>query len=190
MANVKIVFRLRDFFVLFCLGVAIYWMLIPRLGHPGYTWAVSDAREAHSWATFRFRMCQYVGVEVTDDEFNLWLAHHLPKEHVASQTLVDPPEFDIWTNPYKIQRRANPRDPPLVYSVGEDGISKSDGMDADDIRAWESNPGKWYSQRESWRNALSLFCCSGIYICFAIVGYFAIVFLENSTTTIVDGSNT
>jgi hypothetical protein len=190
MADDRVVFRLKDFFLLFCVGAAILWLLTPERGHPAYTWAVNDVREAQSWVTFRWEMCQYNGVDVSDEEFNLWLAHRLPTEHVASLTLFDPPPFDIWKNSHQIRRRTTPRDPPLVYSLGEDGMTSTDGMDADDIRGWEERSGSWYANRESWRRAILGLVLLSIGVFFATIVYMALGYLDTATTSSTDPSST
>lgn len=186
MANDRVIFRLKDFFVLFCVGAATIWLLTPERGHPAYTSAVHDARSAQDRVTFRWKMCQYFGVDVTDEEFNLWLAHRLPTEQGDSLALFDPPPFDIWKNPHQIRRRTTPRDPPLVYSLGEDGMTSTNGMDADDIRGWQERPGSWYANRESWRRAILGLVVLIVGSLFVAIAYMALGYLENVTISSSD----
>ncbi len=189
MADNRIVFRVKDLFLLLCIIAAMIWLLIPQRGHPAYTWAVNEVLNVQDWVTFRWKMCQYVGVDVSDEEFNLWLAHRLPAEQVDSLALFDPPPFDIWANPHQIRRRTNPRDPPLVYSLGEDGMTSTDGMDADDIRGWQERPGSWYANRERWRRAILGLVLLFIGFFFVTIVYMALGYLDTATTSSTDQSS-
>jgi hypothetical protein len=189
MADNRIVFPVKDLFLLLCIIAAMIWLLIPQRGHPAYTWAVNEVLNVQDWVTFRWKMCQYVGVDVSDEEFNLWLAHRLPTEQVDSLALFDPPPFDIWKNPHQIRRRTNPCDAPLVYSLGEDGMTSTDGMDADDIRGWQDRPGSWYANRESWRRAILGLVILLVGLSFVAVVYMVLGYLEVVTTSSEDQSS-
>ena len=190
MADNRIVFRVKDIFLLLCIIAATLWLLLPStMGHPEYISAVNDVREAQDWVTFRWKMCQYVGVDVTDEEFNLWLAHRLPSEQGDRLALFDPPPFDIWKNPHQIRRRTTPRDPPLVYSLGEDGMTSTDGMDADDIRGWQERPGSWYANRERWQRAFFGLVLLFIGLFFVTIVYVALGYLDTATTSSTDPSS-
>ena len=74
-----------------------------------------------------------------DIDENIWKGPYLPKNKLPK---------DLWGNDYNYLFDAN-NDRVFIYSFGEDGISKSEGKDRDDINNWsETRGGKdYYNKR-------------------------------------------
>lgn len=92
--------------------------------------------------------CHNANISVSDETINLWLQNRLPPSDRTARFLLGPPRRDAWGKPYRIQTRKTSGEAVRVYSTGEDGVSRTDGNDPDDIRSWEEQRGRWYSRRQ------------------------------------------
>ena len=155
-----IYFSWLDILVLVALGLIttclLCLVLFPPLGHPQWVRAINPLLSAQADVTHRWRMLQYDGLDHSDEVFNRWLAQQMSAEETVQLKLYDPPGVDAWGNPYRVQRRRSPHDPPRVYSLGADGVSSSDGADPDDLCAWVKRPGAGYASRDGWQQGLLL----------------------------------
>lgn len=110
-----------------------------------YNWteAVNEARQLH-WH-IEFTDDSHQGKPVSVDAINQWLAGKLPANHPLARRLREPPKKDPWGNPYRCVRRFDgERESFGVYSTGRDGVTKSEGNDADDLNSWNDDCYRWY----------------------------------------------
>ena len=65
---------------------------------------------------------------------------------VASETL------DPWGNAYPMSNLSEDGVPGKIemYSFGEDGVTRSEGNDTDDINTWDSRSASFYDRRVFW----------------------------------------
>jgi hypothetical protein len=79
---------------------------------------------------------------------NPWLAQRLPRSHQIWQQLREHPGVDPWGQPYRYIRNRHLTDGTVVelgvYSTGQDGVSETDGNDADDLNSWSEKQGQYY----------------------------------------------
>jgi len=169
----RVYFSWQDVLRLLALGSTttglLWFLLVPSLGHPQWVLAINPLLSAQADVTHRWRMLQYDGLDHSDEVLNRWLAQQMTVEETVQLKLYDPPGVDVWGNPYRVQRRRSPHDPPRVYSLGQDGVSSSDGADPDDLCGWVARPGAGYANREPWRQGLLL---GVVFICCTIVWFF------------------
>jgi hypothetical protein len=91
-----------------------------------------------------FNVGMISGPDFTVDEINDWLAGTSPNlEKVSAEWGPPRPEHDSWGRPLRCKQISgtykNGRPMLGVYSLGEDGVSKSLGEDSDDINHWNGN---------------------------------------------------
>jgi len=112
---------------------------------------INGITHAQDWIESGVRYCRLAEIAITGQTINDWISHRLSPDDPSADILMDPPRLDAWGNPYRTQTRDSLDDKPMVYSTGEDGLSKSGGNDPDDIRSWDELRCKWYSQRQFTR---------------------------------------
>jgi len=91
------------------------------------------------------------GTEFTVDEINDWLAGLSPNADKIAAEWGMCDEHDSWHRPLRCKQVGGTCDnsrPMLgVYSLGEDGLSNSEGDDPDDINTWNRNSNRYYEHR-------------------------------------------
>jgi hypothetical protein len=84
----------------------------------------------------------------TEETINQWLDHTLSAEHWVSKELVERIELDPWGSPYKCVRNRTLDNgtvvPMGIFSMGRDGVSRSEGNDPDDLNSWDARSGDYY----------------------------------------------
>lgn len=153
----KLKFSLAQLLLVFP-AFSIAWFLalhLPATRYSGYHLRVDDE------VRFRVRLLDSVCDEypMTEHEINQWLSGKLDPNHPAMTRLQWYKGGDVffpldqWGNPYrcvfgKFRRPGIDRLYTIgIYSMGEDGISLSNGNDPDDINSWSDWPGYFYYQR-------------------------------------------
>jgi hypothetical protein len=123
-----------------------------------YPWQqeTNSVRHAQQLIEDSVRYCKHANITVTDDTINDWIHNRLSSVDPAARILMHPPRPDAWGNPYRIQSRKTFDEKARVYSTGEDGASKTDGNDPDDVRSWDEERWRWYSRRQFTRE--TAFC--------------------------------
>jgi len=115
----------------------------------------------------------HVSVDAIDD----WLAGDLSPAHPLAEELGESPHKDPWKNPYRcIQFVHTYHGEPRtlgVYSMGRDGVSKTDGNDTDDLNSWNSESIQWYiddwKTRRLWEDLMKAALLTPI-VYFGVIG--------------------
>jgi hypothetical protein len=87
---------------------------------------------------------------VTEDEINQWFAGTLNPNHPATKDFsYFDSRLDPWGHPYRcVSPKASPDGQSThdvgVYSMGQDGVSESNGNDPDDINSWDDHHRRFY----------------------------------------------
>jgi len=93
--------------------------------------------------------------------------------HEVAYLTVPQGEFDCWRNTYKCRRNIICSDgsvmPVGTYSLGEDGTSRSQGNDPDDISSWNPDRASFYLARLN-RQILTQFATMALVLAFPIYG--------------------
>lgn len=128
-----------------------FWLSLPTCtaGYSHY-----QTRSQLHWmnSELEFQCGMSSGPKFTVEEINDWLAGTAPNSETVSAEWGPPsPVHDSWRRPLRCKRVDGTYDngrPRLgVYSLGEDGVSKSEGDDPDDISTWNANPVRFYEHR-------------------------------------------
>lgn len=86
---------------------------------------------------------------VSESVVNKWLDGSLTAQDPAIDVLGDIPRHDPWGNAFQAIRdfkSANGKTVKLgIYTLGRDGISKTNGNDPDDLNTWDDICYLWYS---------------------------------------------
>ena len=91
-------------------------------------------------------------VDAALDQYKLENQQRLPSEAeglqaVRSYLYDEVALVDVWGHPF-VYRLTTTNDGRVIYSVGKDGVSATDGNDPDDINLWDVGQ-KWKSQYQS-----------------------------------------
>jgi len=100
--------------------------------------------------------------DVSVDAINDWLAGELSPAHPLAGELEESPRKDPWQNAYRCIQfgHAYHGEPRTlgVYSMGRDGVSKTNGNDTDDLNSWNSDSIQWYIRdidtRRRWEDLM------------------------------------
>ena len=86
--------------------------------------------------------------DLTINLLNDWISETLLGDHPLTRC-TDHRRLDPWGNPYRcvLRKEINPQQPFGFYSAGSDGVSQSDGNDADDLNSWDPNCRRFYLRR-------------------------------------------
>ncbi|MCA9214734.1 MAG: hypothetical protein KDB27_16800 [Planctomycetales bacterium] len=99
--------------------------------------------------------------EASLSDANSWFCGTLDADHPLSGWEADYSSVDPWGNPYVCVQREEHTDcyllPRHVYSKGRDGISSSDGNDADDLSSWSDDSMRYYVNELNAEARLQLF---------------------------------
>ena len=161
-------FSIRQLLLIPVIFLATTFLVASFIPNGSSSWMheVNSVQSAQSWVDTSIRYCdsEYLD-EIT---INSWLAKQLPSTNPAFDSLGHSPNFDSWGNPYRIRMPKKPNDQFLVYSMGKDGKSNTQGDDGDDIRSWDANRGTWYANRQFKYEISACMICSGILtaVCF------------------------
>jgi hypothetical protein len=86
--------------------------------------------------------------EFSVDAINDWLAGELSPDHPLATELRESPHKDPWKNPYRCIRFVHTYGDETralgIYSMGRDGVSKTNGNDLDDLNSWNWESHQWY----------------------------------------------
>ena len=135
-------------FPAYCIAFACVPFLGMRpLGTPRFVRAYSDVRMAET--NILSARQEHWGSKISDDDIDRWLAGTLsPQELIDLQLYENLDMIDPWGRPYVYIHRDDPEneDPAVVrvYSLGRDGVSKSQGNDPDDINNWDEDCYRYY----------------------------------------------
>jgi hypothetical protein len=156
--------RLLLIFPAYLLGILLagWWASYSTRGeHPHYIFALNHLRSIHGDVLYFEE--RYGTGTVSVDAINAWLAKKPLNDPRARQALRDDSvELDPWGNPYHCGRDMELVDgrviPIGIYSLGEDGLSQTQGNDSDDINSWDENAGAYYRTkiRESNRKQYAI----------------------------------
>lgn len=134
-------FTIRRLMLLPIAFLLVTWLVgffaFPALRSFAWQHETNSITHAQEWIESAVRYCEHADIMVTDQTLKDWTVQRLSPEHPAAESLMDPPRPDAGGNPYRIQRRQTLEEKPRVYSTGEDGLSRSEGNDPDDMRRWD-----------------------------------------------------
>lgn len=128
------------------IGVAYSWeSLTKATTQPRWTRALIEVRRIQGeieWNVVpRFRE------ESLIEDANRWLSGVYYMNDPRSEVLYPQPEKDPWGRAYVAATMgcgSNAKPRIGVYSLGRDGVSKSNGTDPDDLNSWDENSGICY----------------------------------------------
>jgi len=115
--------------------------------------------------------------DVSVDAVNDWLAGELSPADPLAEELGESPHKDPWQNPYRCIRFVHTYYGESrtfgVYSMGRDGVSKTNGNDTDDLNSWNSESHQWYRRdintRRLWEDLMKAVLLTPI-VYFVVIG--------------------
>lgn len=113
-----------------------------------YKWEVArtGVRDISRRVTDACRMQDETDVSV--ETINDWLVGELSPDHPLAAELRESPRKDPWKNPYGCIRFVHTYGDETralgIYSMGRDGVSKTNGNDMDDVNSWNWQSHQWY----------------------------------------------
>ena len=146
-------------------GVAIAFAYQPAVIDPNWPRVVNKCHSIQHRIAETDRTRTNRGLDVVDvDTVNAWLAGDVSEEE---QPLLGPqPELDAWKHPYRCVRDIRGADEAQIavgaYSLGEDGVSNSNGNDPDDLNSWDPDCFEIYANRLTVRT-WSFFAVKGLF---------------------------
>jgi hypothetical protein len=149
------------------------------LGDYRYMFALNGVRNAYLQLAYIEETYGPQALEKT--VIDQWLANSLPANHSAWRLLVERQDLDPWGNPYRcvqnLSRQDGMRVPVGVFSTGRDGVSQTQGNDADDLNSWDDQTDSFYraeiAEYDRKQSVFQgLFIAPFTYIALLAVGFF------------------